>query len=72
MTDLAPLRDRLGPEFQPFTIRLTDGRSFGIPRRDFIAVGRRVISIIDDRDVAHTIDPLHIVSLEDKIAQNGS
>jgi len=65
MLNLQPIRERLGPGFKPFTIRLSDGRSFPIPHRDFIAVGRGVVSVIDDRDVSHTLDALHIVSLGD-------
>lgn len=69
MLNLDPIRERVGREFQPFTIRVSDGRSFGIPHRDFIAVGRGVISVIDERDVTHTLDALHIVSIEDALPQ---
>ncbi len=71
MLNLAPLREGLGPEFQPFTIRLSDGRSFAVPYRDFIAVCRGVVSVIDDA-TSHTINPLHIVSLEETASQNGT
>ncbi len=75
MLNLQPLRDRLGPNFQPFTIHLSDGRSFSIPHPDFVAVGPRVSSVIDARDLSHTLDPLHIVSLGEVVAgrdSNGS
>jgi hypothetical protein len=65
MLNLKPIRDRLGASFQPFTIRLSDGRSFDVPHPDFIAVGRGVVSVIDDEDGQHTLDALHIVSIND-------
>lgn len=75
MLNLQHLREKLGPDFQPFTISLSDGRSFAVPHRDFIAIGRGLVSVIDDRDVQHTIDALHIVSVADGVPQqnpNGS
>jgi len=72
MLKLQPLRDRLGPSFQPFTIRLSDGRSFPVPHRDFIAIGRGIVSVIDEKDSPHTIEALHIVSIEDVSPQGDS
>lgn len=75
MLNLEHIRKRLGPAFQPFTIRLSDGHSFEVPHPDFIAVGRGVVSVIDQRDVQHTLDALHIVSVNDVAPQqnpNGS
>lgn len=72
MLNLQPIRERLGRSFQPFTIRLSDGRSFPIPHRDFIAIGRGVVSVIDDRDVTHTLDALHIVSIDEAMSQPDS
>lgn len=72
MLNLDKLRERLGPDFIPFTLHLTNGRSFEIPHRDFIAVGRGIVSVIDKWDIQHTIDPLHIVSIEDPIAPRKS
>ena len=65
MLNLEHIRNRLGPAFQPFTIRLSDGRSFEVPHPDFIAIGRGVVSVIDQKDVQHTLDALHIVSVND-------
>ena len=70
MLNLKPIRDRLGPPFQAFTIRMTDGRSFDVPHPDFIAVGRGVVSVIDQEDGSHTLDALHIVSINDLGPQN--
>jgi len=44
---------------------LSDGRQFRVLHQDFIAVGRGVISVIDELDVPHVIDALHIVSIDD-------
>jgi hypothetical protein len=75
MLNLQPVRARLGPPFQPFTIRMSDGRSFDVPHPDFIAVGRGVVSVIDHEDVSHTLDALHIVSINEAAPEqspNGS
>ncbi len=65
MLNLAPLRDRLAGPFTPFVIHLSDGREFLVPHRDFIAVGKGVVSIVDQRDSTHTLDALHILSISD-------
>jgi hypothetical protein len=65
MINLNPLRDRLSGPFSPFVIHLSDGRKFPVPHRDFIAVGKGVASIVDERDSTHTVDALHIVSISD-------
>ena len=65
MLNLNPIRDRLNGAFVPFVIHLTDGRKFEVPHRDFIAVGRGIISIVDNRDSTHTVDALHIASICD-------
>jgi hypothetical protein len=52
--------------FRPFAIRLSDGRKFNVPHPEFVAVGRNVVVVIDSHDVSHTIDALHIVSVEEK------
>jgi len=54
--------------FKPFTIHLSDGRKFRVPHPEFLAVGKRVGVVIGKNDRVNTIDPLHIVSLEDKLA----
>jgi hypothetical protein len=54
---------------------MSDGRSFDVPHPDFIAVGRGVVSVIDHEDGSHTLDPLHIVSINEPAPEpnpNGS
>lgn len=65
MLNLKPVRDRLEGAFSPFVIHLSDGRQFLIPHRDFIAVGKNVVSIVDPHDSTHTVDALDIVSISD-------
>jgi hypothetical protein len=71
MINLQPLRERLNGPFRPFAITLSDGRRFDVPHRDFIAVGRGIVSVIDENDVDHLIDALHITSIDDLGASNG-
>ncbi len=66
MLNLNPIRERLAQQFKPLVIHLSDGRQFRIPHPDFTAVGRGVVSVIDTRDVTHTLDALHIVSVADE------
>jgi len=72
MLNFAPLTKRLRWSFHRFTIPMPDGRSFAFPHRNFIALGRGVISVIAKRDVSHTIHASHIVSVEEATQANGS
>jgi hypothetical protein len=63
------IRERMQNGFRPFTLHLTDGRHFTVPHPNFIAVGKNVVVVIGEDDVSRTIDPLHIVSLEETVGQ---
>ncbi|MCL4788706.1 MAG: hypothetical protein KJ070_18250 [Verrucomicrobia bacterium] len=65
------IRKRVHEERKPFVIRLSDGRRFPIPHQDFIAIGRHAIMVIDQEGYGVSIDPLHIVSLDDVRLKNG-
>jgi hypothetical protein len=54
--------------FEPFTIRLADGRVFSVPHPDFVAVGKRRIIVVSEDDSWSVIEPSLIVSLD----QNGT
>ncbi len=71
MLNLNHIRERLAQQFRPFVIHLSDGRKFRIPHPDFIAVGRGVVSVIDAKDITHTLDALHIVSVADEARARG-
>jgi hypothetical protein len=65
--DVAGIREaREKSPFEPFTVRLADGRALPVPHREFISVspgGRRVIVYGKDDSVA-MVEPLLIASLE--------
>jgi len=63
------IRGRLGNGFKPFAIRLSDGRRFLVPQRDFIAFTPRKIALFDDKGVSHIINALQIVSIDDSVEQ---
>ena len=65
------IRKRVHEGPMPFVIRLSDGRQFPIPHQDFIAIGTKVILAVDDEGYGVRIDPLHIVSLDDRPVKNG-
>lgn len=52
MLNLQNIRERLGPDFRRFVLRLTDGRKFEVPRRDFVTVGKGIVVHIDEEDAA--------------------
>ena len=59
------IRKRLENGFVPFALRLSDGRRFQVPHRDFIAVSPKVVVVIEADQLAVSINPLHIVSVDD-------
>ena len=65
------IKERLSNGFKPFAIRLSDGRRFVVPQRDFIALTPRKIAVFDERGVSHIINVLHIVSIDDSVEQTG-
>jgi hypothetical protein len=60
---------RLRGGFRPFTLRLTDGRAYPVPHPEFIAVGRHAVVVVDAQGDPIYIDPLHIVSIDEKAAR---
>ena len=65
MLNLERIRARLRPTFQPFIIRMTDGRGFEVPDYYSIAIGRSVVSVIDQEDIAHALDAARIADIEE-------
>lgn len=64
------IRKKVTNGFKPFRICLTDGRKISVPHPEFIAVGRSIVIVVDKNDDAITIDPLHIMALEEKFAKS--
>jgi hypothetical protein len=65
--DVAGVREALRREpFEPFMIRLADGRSVEVKHPEFVALTPRRIIVIADDDVGSwsVIEPLLIVSLD--------
>lgn len=51
--------------FQPFTLRLVDGRALPVPHREFVAVSNRRVVVIDPQDEGMSVvEPLLILSIE--------
>jgi hypothetical protein len=46
-------------------LRLSDGSAVEVPHPDFIALGHRVVVVLDNKDRSRKIDVLHIVSIDD-------
>ncbi|MGD0900358.1 MAG: hypothetical protein ABR915_21205 [Thermoguttaceae bacterium] len=65
--DIAGVREALRREpFQPFAIRLADGRSVPVKHPEFVALTPRRIIVIADDEVGSwsVLEPLLIVSLD--------
>jgi hypothetical protein len=68
--DIAGIREALHRQpFQPFTLRLADGRSLHVPHPDFVAVGNRRIVVVSEDDTTSMIEPLLVVSIDTAPAQ---
>ncbi len=61
------IRQRLHDNFHPFSLHLSNGRKFTVPHEDFIALHPKVIVVIDRKGITHTINPVHIVTIEDSV-----
>jgi hypothetical protein len=59
------IRNRLQNGFHPFTLQLSNGRELLVPHRDFIALHPKAVVVIDAEGISHTINPLHIVSIDE-------
>ena len=63
--DLEGVREALSKRpFEPFNIRLADGRSLAVRRPEMVAVGKRRIIVVEPDDSWSVVEPLLIVSLD--------
>ena len=63
--DLQGVREALRRQpFEPFSIRLADGRALPVPHPEMVAVGKRRIIVVEPNDSWSVIEPLLIVSLD--------
>ncbi len=63
--DLDGLREALRQQpFEPFTIRLVDGRTMPVRHPDFVAVGNRRVVVVAEDDSWSVLEPILIVSLD--------
>jgi hypothetical protein len=63
------IREKIRGDFKPFTLSLSDGRSFLVPHPEQIAVGTRVLVLIADGDRVLTIDPTHVTPIEEDLGK---
>ena len=59
------LRARMRGGFKPFVLHLSNGRKFKIGHPHSILVGKWTLAVLGPDDLVETLDPLHIVSVED-------
>ena len=60
------IRQRLsGRGFRPFCLRTSDGHEYNVPHPEFVLLGHHSLAVLDrDQEIA-TLDPLHIVAIQD-------
>ena len=59
------IKSRLENGFHPFTLELSSGKKIRVPHRDYIAIHPKLIVVIDQKGISHTISPLHVVSIDE-------
>jgi hypothetical protein len=63
--DIGGIREALHKQpFEPFELRLADGRSLPVRHPDFVALGTRRIAVIAEDDSWSFVEPLLIVSVD--------
>jgi hypothetical protein len=63
--DIAGVKEALHKQpFEPFALRLADGRALAVPHPDFVALHPRRIIVISDDASWNVIEPLLIVSID--------
>ena len=63
--DLQGIREALQRRpFEPFAMRLADGRSLNVRHPEMVAVGRRRIIVVQPDDSWSVVEPLMVVSLD--------
>jgi len=63
--DIAGIREALHRQpFEPFVMRLADGRALSVRHPDFVAMDRRRVIVIAEDGGWSVVEPLMIVSLD--------
>jgi len=63
--DIGGIREALHTQpFEPFTIRLVDGRGLPVPHPDFVAVGPRRVVVVAQDNSWTVLEPILVVSLD--------
>jgi hypothetical protein len=70
---LERVRQRLSGGFRPFCLRTSDGHEYAVRHPELVLVGPRTLAVLDKDGEIVTLDPLHIVALNDLPAKkNGA
>lgn len=65
--DIRVVREALRKEpFEPFVLRLADGGSLSVRHPEFVAIGKRRLVVIEEDDSWSILEPLLIVSLDQR------
>jgi hypothetical protein len=65
--DINGIREALRKQpFEPFSIRLADGRELAVPHPEFVAISPRRIIAVTEEGSWSVVEPLLVVSLDYK------
>lgn len=63
--DLNTIRNALHREpFQPFSLRLADGRKLPVAHPEFVAMTKRIVVVVAEDNSWKAVDPILIVSVD--------
>ena len=63
--DIGGIREALHKQpFEPFTVRLADGRGLPVRHPDFVAIGPRRVVIVAEDNSWTVVEPIMVVSLD--------
>jgi hypothetical protein len=59
------IQKRFHEAFHPFILQSSSGKDYRVPHPDLIAVHPKIVVVIDEGGVLHTISPLHVVAMSE-------
>lgn len=65
MVNVEHIRARLQGQFRPFTVVTFSGHKYPVPHPDYLFLTPRTVIVADAQGYTASLDPLHMVSLED-------
>jgi len=65
------IREKMKGGFRPFSVVTSSGDKYPVPHPEFIMITPRTVVVANDRGGVVTLDPVHVVGLEDILPKKG-